>query len=55
MFDGYKTYVFSALVFVVSIMFAFGWISQSVFISLIGIFGSGAGVSLRAAIKKIEK
>ncbi len=54
MFNGIKTYAFSVLVIVSSLLFAFGLIDVDAFLALVGIFGGGAVASERHAIKKIE-
>jgi hypothetical protein len=54
MINGYKTYIFSALLVVFSVLYAFGIITTETFLTLIGIFGGSAIASERHAIKKIE-
>ena len=50
--SGYKTYLFSGLVVLFSLMFAFGWIDTQTFEVLIGIFGGASIFALRAGVKK---
>ncbi len=51
MLEGYRTYLFSGLLFLFSLLYAFGQIDQQTFITLAGIFGAGASYGLREAIK----
>jgi len=53
MLEGYKTYVFSGLCLISTLLFAFGLIDQDVLITLLGIFGASGAVSMRAAVKKV--
>ena len=48
----YKTYTFSALMFISAVLFALGWINQEVFMTLVGVFGAGGFYGLRSSIKK---
>ncbi len=50
-FDGYKTYIFSALLLIFAVLYAFGLITNQTFITLVGIFGAGGFFGLRRAIK----
>lgn len=52
--DGYKSYFFSALIFLISLGYAFNLIDAEAFLKIVGILGGLLGVSLRHAIKKIE-
>lgn len=54
MLSGYKTYVFSALLVISALLFAFGLIDREALITLVTIFGGGGLISTRVAIKKIE-
>jgi hypothetical protein len=54
MFNGFKTYLFSGLVIVFSLLFGFGLIEVDTFLTLIGIFGGGAIASERHAIRELE-
>lgn len=54
-FSGYKTYVFSGLVALFALLFAFGWIDIKTFEVLMGIFGGASIFTLRAGVSKISK
>ena len=55
MLEGKKTYGFAGLSMVSTVIFILGWIDQPTLIALLGIFGPGAIISERIAIKKLEK
>ena len=53
MLEGKKTYGFAGLSMVSTVIFILGWIDQPTLIALLGIFGPGAIISERIAIKKL--
>ncbi len=53
--NGYKTYIFSGLLIVSALLFAFGVIDKETFMTLATIFGGGGLISGRIALKKVEK
>lgn len=52
MLQGKRTYIFSGLVVLFSVLFAFGVIDQETFITLIGIFGGASMYTMRLALNK---
>lgn len=50
--EGYRSYIFSVLVIITSILYGFKVIDQTAFLTMVGIFGSLAGVAVRSAIAR---
>lgn len=52
MLEGYKTYICSILAAAVTIAYALGWITQEVWMVLMGILIPGGVATLRAGVDK---
>ena len=51
---GNRTYILCALGILATIAYWFGMLPEKTYLSLLGLLGSGAGIALRSAVKKIE-
>ena len=52
---GWKTYAGCAALAVVTIANAMGWIDGETYITVTGLVAAWTGISLRAAVKKVER
>ena len=49
--QGYRTYIFAGLLGLATVAHALGWVDDSVYQTLVGLFGAGGLAGLRAGIK----
>lgn len=55
MINGKKTYIFSGLIVLFSILYAFGILEMEVFMRLLGIFSGLTGLALRHSVAKLQR
>jgi hypothetical protein len=54
-FSGWKTYICAGVIAIATFAYAMKWIDQTVYNTILGLFGAGGLAALRSAVNKDDK